>query len=54
MLGPTIRAAPRMISTPSASKRSGLSSVEAISCWMARMRFQTSEVSMSGTTDGRP
>ena len=54
VLGPTIRAPPRMISTPSASKRSGLSSLDAISCWMARMRFHTSDVSISGATDGRP
>ena len=54
VLGPTMRAWPRMISTPSAANRSGSSSVAAISCWMARMRFQTRDVSISGASDGRP
>jgi hypothetical protein len=36
------------------SNRSGLSSDAAISCWIARMRFHTREVSISGSTDGSP
>jgi hypothetical protein len=53
-LGPVSRADPATISMPIASKRAGSSSLPAMSYWTARIRFQTRDRSMVGSTASMP